>query len=63
VSQALESRRWDEQELDRLQGDGIRLIQLHEEWNDMLRRHGGDKYAPVNPGGSGVSWTWFTGAG
>jgi hypothetical protein len=42
---------WDEQELDRLQRDGIRLIQLHEEWNDMLRRHGGNKYAPVNPAG------------
>jgi hypothetical protein len=43
--------KWDEQELDRLHAHGIRLIQVHEEWNDMLRRHGGDKYSPVNPAG------------
>ena len=42
---------WDEQELDKLHAQGIRLIQLHEEWNDMLRRHGGTKYTPVNPAG------------
>lgn len=42
---------WDEQELDRLYDQGIRLIQLHEEWNDALRLFGGHKFAPLNPAG------------
>jgi hypothetical protein len=28
---------YDEAELDRLQKQGIRLIQIQEEWNDLLR--------------------------
>lgn len=42
---------WDERELDRLRDDGIRLIQVHEEWNDSQRLYGGDKYTPANPAG------------
>lgn len=42
---------WDEQELDRLHAQGIELIQVHEEWNDPLRRYGGNKLAPLNPTG------------
>ena len=42
---------WDERELDKLRNDGIRLIQLHEEWNDPQRFFGADKYSPVNPAG------------
>jgi Domain of unknown function (DUF6259) len=42
---------WDERELDRLRNDGIRLIQVHEEWNDSQRLFGADKYSPVNPAG------------
>ncbi|MCS7305093.1 MAG: hypothetical protein NZ602_08315 [Thermoguttaceae bacterium] len=42
---------WDEQELDKLQKAGIRLIQVHEEWNDALRLWGSHKLAPLNPKG------------
>ena len=42
---------WDEQELDRLRDHGIRLIQVHEEWNDSQRLFGGHKFAPLNPDG------------
>jgi len=42
---------WDERELDKLRDDGIRLIQVHEEWNDSQRLCGGHKYSPVNPAG------------
>lgn len=42
---------WDEQELDKLQEHGVRLIQVHEEWNDALRLWGGHKLAPLNPKG------------
>lgn len=42
---------WDIQELDRLKDHGIRLIQLHEEWNDSQRLFGGHKFAPLNPAG------------
>ena len=42
---------WDERELDRLRDQGIRLIQVHEEWNDSQRLFGGHKFAPVNPAG------------
>jgi len=39
---------WDAQELDKLKEQGIRLIQLHEEWNDSQRLFGGHKFAPLN---------------
>jgi hypothetical protein len=42
---------YDERELDRLRDHGIRLIQLHEEWNDALRLFGSHKFAPLNPAG------------
>lgn len=42
---------YDEAELDRLHADGIRLIQVMEEWNDLLRLFGGEKYTAVNPNG------------
>jgi hypothetical protein len=42
---------WDEQELDRLKDRGIRLVQLHEEWNDSQRLFGGHKFTPLNPAG------------
>lgn len=42
---------WDEQELDRLYDHGIRLVQVHEEWNDSQRLFGGHKFAPANPEG------------
>lgn len=42
---------WDEQELDRLRDHGIRLLQVHEEWNDSQRLFGGHKLAALNPAG------------
>jgi len=42
---------WDEAELDRLHGHGIRLVQVHEEWNASQRLFGGHKFAPLNPEG------------
>jgi hypothetical protein len=42
---------WDERELDRLKTQGIQLIQVMEEWNDLLRLFGGDKYTSTNPAG------------
>lgn len=42
---------WDEQELDRLRRHRIRLIHVHEEWNDSQRLFGSHKLAPLNPAG------------
>ena len=42
---------WDEEELDKLRDHGIRLIQVHEEWNDSQRLFGGHKFAALNPAG------------
>lgn len=42
---------WDEQELDKLYEQGIRLIQVHEEWNDSQRLFGGHKFSAANPAG------------
>jgi len=42
---------WDERELDKLKERGIRLVQLHEEWNDAERLFGADKFSPQNPAG------------
>jgi len=42
---------WDEQELDKLRDQGIRLVQVHEEWSDSQRLFGGNKLAPLNPAG------------
>lgn len=42
---------WDEQELERLRDQGIRLIQVHEEWNDSQRLFGSHKLSALNPTG------------
>ena len=42
---------WDERELDQLYEHGIRLIQVHEEWNDSQRLFGGHKFSAANPEG------------
>ena len=42
---------YDERELDQLRDGGIRLIQIMEDWNDLLRLFGGDKFTAVNPAG------------
>ena len=42
---------WDERALDELQAHGIRLIQVHEEWNDSQRLFGSHKLAALNPAG------------
>ncbi len=42
---------YDEQELDRLQGHGIKLLQVFDDWNDSLRLFGGTKYTALNPDG------------
>lgn len=42
---------YDERELDQLKDEGIRLIQVMEDWNDLLRLFGGDKFRSVNPTG------------
>jgi hypothetical protein len=39
---------WDERELDALHSQGIRLIQVHEEWNDSQRLFGGHKLTGRN---------------
>jgi len=41
----------DERELDRLRDHGIRLLQVHEEWNDSQRLFGSHKLDAVNPAG------------
>ena len=42
---------YDERQLDELWNNGIRLVQVMEDWNDLLRLFGGDKYTSVNPAG------------
>jgi len=42
---------WDEQQLDELKAAGIELVQVMEEWNDLLRLFGGNKFTPVNEPG------------
>jgi hypothetical protein len=42
---------WDAAQLDQLKAEGIRLIQLHEDWNDSQRLYGATKYTPLNPKG------------
>ena len=42
---------YDEQELDRLYKGGIRLVQVMEDWNDLLRLYGGEKFTAVNDSG------------
>ncbi len=42
---------WDERELDSLRDHGIRLIHVHEEWNDSQRLFGSHKLDALNPAG------------
>jgi len=42
---------FDERELDALHAQGIRLVQVHEEWNDSQRLFGGHKLTAANPAG------------
>ena len=42
---------WDEQQLDEMKAAGIELVQVMEEWNDLLRLFGGNKFTPVNERG------------
>ena len=42
---------WDEQELDSLYRHGIRLIHVHEDWNDSQRLFGSHKLDALNPAG------------
>jgi len=42
---------WDERQLDEMQAAGIELVQVMEEWNDLLRLFGADKFTPVNEPG------------
>ena len=42
---------WDEQELDALYEHGIRLIHVHEDWNDSQRLFDSHKLDALNPAG------------
>ncbi len=42
---------WDERALDGLKAAGIELVQLHDEWNDLLRLFGAHKFRPLNEPG------------
>nr|MBQ4318607.1 hypothetical protein [Clostridia bacterium] len=42
---------YDRELIARMAKSGVRLIQLHEEWNDPLRVHGADKYSAVDKQG------------
>ena len=42
---------WDQRELDRLRDQGIKLIQVHEEWCDSQRLFGAHKLSALNPAG------------
>ena len=42
---------YDRRLIESLAKNGVRIIQLHEEWNDPIRAHGADKYHAVDPEG------------
>lgn len=42
---------YDHELLATLAAGGVELIELHEEWNDVLRLYGGDKYTTYDPKG------------
>ena len=42
---------YDHELLSTLAAGGVELIELHEEWNDALRRFGGDKFSSYDPAG------------
>ena len=42
---------YDEKLIKSMAERGVELIQVHEEWNDAMGYHGGDKYHPHDPEG------------
>jgi hypothetical protein len=42
---------YDEQALERLANNGIQLLQVMEDWSDLLRLHGGSRFDSPNPAG------------
>ena len=42
---------YDKQLIGKLAKSGVKLIQLHEDWNDAVRLYGGDKFHAVDPEG------------
>ncbi|MGO4681443.1 hypothetical protein [Microbacterium sp. 2MCAF23] len=42
---------YDDQELARLSAAGVEVIQVMEDWNDLLRLHGADRFSSPNPEG------------
>ncbi|MBR7181304.1 MAG: hypothetical protein IKD28_00800, partial [Clostridia bacterium] len=42
---------YDEQRLAELSAAGVGLIHIHEDWNDVLRLYGADKYTSSDPEG------------
>ena len=42
---------YDVELLTKLANAGVKLIQIHEEWNDSIRRFGADKYSSHDPEG------------
>ena len=42
---------YDEKLIKSMAERGVELIQVHEEWNDAMGYHGGDKYHPLDPEG------------
>ena len=42
---------YDEQELEKLANNGIQILQVMEDWNDLLRLNGGTRFDSPNPAG------------
>ena len=48
---SVEPTEYDYNLLKSLAGNGVQLIQIHEEWNDAVRHFGADKYSAFDPEG------------
>ena len=46
-----EPTEYDFQQFRKFREHGVGLIQLHEDWNDSVRRYGADKFSSVDPDG------------
>jgi hypothetical protein len=42
---------YDDNELARLAASGVQLLQVMEDWNDLLNLHGADRFSSPNPAG------------
>ena len=42
---------YDDNELAKLAGNGIQILQVMEDWNDLLNLHGADRWTSPNPAG------------